>query len=99
MRLALGRWHPAGYVEHVPTLESLARSGARVVRSSFERYRALYAQAHDLVVPWEALPRQSRPGSLSRFGLPAGGRLGLTHPTLDEKPPHWVLRAGFGIGD
>ncbi len=49
-------------------------------------------------IPALPIPSFTLPSSLTGFGLPAGARLGLKDRSLDMRPPHFVLRSGFGIG-
>lgn len=49
-------------------------------------------------IPALPIPSFTLPSSLTSFGLPAGARLGLKDRTLLMRPPHFVLRSGFGVG-
>jgi hypothetical protein len=48
-------------------------------------------------LPSLPIPSFTLPASLAQFGLPTGGQLGITTPSLAVIPPEFVLRGGFGI--
>jgi hypothetical protein len=48
-------------------------------------------------LPSLPIPSFMIPASLAQYGLPAGGQLGITGPSLAVVPPEFVLRGGFGI--
>ncbi len=60
--------------------------------------QSLVARALNDAIPALPIPSFTLPSSLTAFGLPAGARLGLKDRVLVTRPPHFVLRSGFGIG-
>lgn len=48
-------------------------------------------------LPAIPIPSFPIPSSLTTFGLPAGGALGVVSPTLSLEGQHYVLRSRFGI--
>ena len=49
------------------------------------------------MLPALPVPAFPIPASLAVFGVPSGGMLGLTGPTLNVIQPHFVLRGNFGV--
>jgi len=60
--------------------------------------QSLVASALNDAIPALPIPSFALPSSLTPFGIPAGARLGLKDRVLLTRPPHFVLRSGFGIG-
>jgi hypothetical protein len=60
--------------------------------------QGLVSSALNDAIPALPIPSFALPAALADFGLPAGARLGLTNSSLAVRPPHFVLRSGFGIG-
>jgi hypothetical protein len=58
---------------------------------------AMATQTLNQVLPALPIPAFQIPSALAVYGLPAGGALGITSPTLNVVAPHFVLRGGFGV--
>jgi hypothetical protein len=57
----------------------------------------IVTQSLNNALPALPIPSFALPASLTQYGLPMGGRLGIISPALTSAPHHFTLRGKFGV--